>query len=156
MGAGVTVRRLRMLFIDFTDRTDRLYCGYTQHAEISAMQDGKVLQLGNHPTNHLGLLDNRLNTFLEGQTRYHIVASTIFSYIPEICNQEGVSYSRWSLRDQLLALLLFQAEDRVCFYSHLSCHSSEMQAAELCANSMRMAPTRRIERMHRQTMRTSA
>lgn len=143
-------------FQDFADRTVRLFGGDAEHAEFAAMRVGDVLRLGNHRTNHRGLLDYRLKTFLDGQSGNHIVASAVIAHIREIVKQERVSYGGWRQRDDFLALLLFEAEDQVGFVGHLSGQSSGTEAARLNADALHKAAARRIDRMHRQTTRSGA
>lgn len=91
-GGGGYRTVLAHAFQDFTDRTVRLFGGDAEHAEFAAMRVGDVLRLGNHRTNHRGLLDYRLKTFLDGQSGNHIVASAVIAHIREIVKQERVSY----------------------------------------------------------------
>ena len=145
-----------VFYLSMEDDLVRLFGGDAEHAEFAAMRVGDVLRLGNHRTNHRGLLDYRLKTFLDGQSGNHIVASAVIAHIREIVKQERVSYGGWRQRDDFLALLLFEAEDQVGFVGHLSGQSSGTEAARLNADALHKAAARRIDRMHRQTTRAGA
>ena len=155
-GGGGYRTVLAHAFQDFADRIVRLFGGDAEHAELAAVRVGDVLRLGNHRTNHRGLLDYRLKAFLDGQSGNHIVASAVIAHIREIVKQERVSYGGWRQRDDFLALLLFEAEDQVGFVGHLSGQSSGTEAARLNADALHKAAARRIDRMHRQTTRAGA
>lgn len=155
-GGGGYRTVLAHAFQDFTDRTVRLFGGDAEHAEFAAMRVGDVFRLGNHRADHRGAFDHRFEPLLDGGAGDHVVAGAVVAHVREIVQQERVAYRGRSQGDDILALLLFEAEDQVGFVGHLSGQSSGTETTRFNADALHKAAARRIDRMHRQTTRAGA
>lgn len=126
----------------FEDSADRLVGLVGRDAELvefAAVRVVDVFRQRNHRANHRRAFHHRPESLLDGGAGDHVVPGAVVAHVREIVQQERVAYRGRSQRDDVLALLLFEAEDQVGVIGHLTGQPSGTETGGFDAHAIHEA-----------------